>query len=288
MLEEGLLGIRSIMEQGFDAGRRDTDQLMCCSPCGGSIFSYMGRESGRVRRAALLPVILLGGLFGTLTLMSEDGASASTPVISAVGGLANVQGSGVSSLSISPKSQGDALVLSVKITSATATVTSVTGGGATAWTRLVSFQDNTSRDLELWLAKVSATGTSSITVGFSSSVATNSVELTAQEFTAGLGSSTSWTKDSAAGQNNASSTTIALPPLTPTGTGELYFGYSRSPGEVLAGSTTGFTYDPTADGNMVLFDPSVSSAVAPTSTQSPANTSSAVGALIKASSAGTT
>src|ERR1039458_9320636 len=192
-----------------------------------------------------------------------------------------------SSLSVSPKTQGDALGLSVKVSSATATVTSVSGGGATNWTRLVSFQDNASHDLELWLGTVSTTGTSSITVNFSSSVSSNSIELAAQEFTAGLGSSTLWTKDAAAGQNNALSTTIASPPLTPTETGELYFGYSRSPGEALAGSTSGFTYGQTADGNMVLFDPSVSSHVAPTSTQSPANTSAAVGALLEASSAST-
>ena len=249
----------------------------------------MVRGSARGGRAALLPIILVGGLLGTLT--SGVGASASTPVISAVGGLANVQGSGVSSLSVSPKTQGDALVLSVKVSSATATVTSVSGGGATNWSRLVSFQDNASavidHDLELWLGTVSTTGTSSITVNFSSSVSSNDIELAAQEFTAGLGSSTLWTKDAAAGQSNASSKTIASPPLTPTETGELYFSYSRSPGSVLAGSTSGFTYDQTADGNMVLFDPSVSSHVAPTSTQSPANTSAAVGALIEASSAST-
>jgi hypothetical protein len=232
-------------------------------------------------------VTTAGGTSATTTADQFSYLGSSAPVVSAVGGLADVQGNGANSLSVSPKSQGDALVLSVKVSSATATVTSVTGGGATAWARLVSFQDNASRDLELWLGTVGTAGASTVAVGFSSSVGSDNVELTAQEFTAGLGASTSWAKDAAAGQNNASSTTIASPPLTPTGTGELYFGYSRSPGTVLVGTTPGFTYDPTADGNMVLFDPSVSAAVAPTSTQSPANTSSAVGALIKASPAGT-
>ena len=245
-------------------------------------FAQMGRHSARI-----LAVIFLGGLLGPLTVAPKIAASASTPVISVVGGLADLQGNGVSSLPISPANLGDALVLSVKVSSATATVTSVTGGGVTSWTKLVSFQDNTSHDVELWLGTVSATGTSSITVGFSASVSSSNVELTAQEFTAGLGPSTLWTKDVAAGQNNASSTTIAFPPLTPTGAGELYAGYSRSPGEEYAGSTSGFTYHQTADGNMVLFDPSVSSAVAPTATQSPAGISAAVGALIEASSAST-
>ena len=204
-------------------------------------------------------------------------------MISPVGALADAQGNGVSSLPINPANIGDASVLSVKVSSASATVTSVTGGGVTSWTKLVSFSDNASHELELWLGTVSTTGTSSITVGFSASVCSSNVELTAHEFTAGLGSSTRWTKGVAAGQNNASSTTVASPALTPAGTGELYASYSRSPGEVTAGSTSGLTYEQTSGGNMVLFDPNVSSAAAPTSAQSPATTSAAVGALIEAS-----
>ena len=225
-------------------------------------------------------------LVGTSTTTTADQFSylrSSAPVISAVGRLTDVQGDGVSSVPVSPKNRGDALVLTVKVSSATATVTSVTGGGATAWARLVSFSDNASHDLELWLGTVSTTGASSVTVRFSSPVGSRNVELTVQEFTAGLGPFTLWAKDAAAGRNNASSGTIASPPLTPHRTGELYFGYSRSPGKALAGNTPGFTYERTADGNVVLFDPRVSAAVAPKSTQSPANTSSAVGALIEVS-----
>ncbi len=205
------------------------------------------------------------------------------PAISAVGSLADTEGTGVSSLSVSPEAVGDALVLTLKVSSATATATSVSGGGVTTWTKVTSFADNASHDLEIWLGTVTSAGSSQISVSYSSSVSSDSVELTAQEFTAGLGSATSWLVDQAGGQNNASSTTVASPPLTPTGTGELYVGYSRSPGQVLAGTTSGFTYDPTALGNMFLYDPDVSGAVAPTSAQSPADTSSTVGTLITVS-----
>jgi len=218
-----------------------------------------------------------------VTSIVFGGVSSAAPTITAVGGLADAQGSGVSSLTVSPKSVGDALVLTAKVSSATATVSSVAGGGVTTWTKLISYQDNTSHDLEIWLGTVTTAGSAKITVGYSTSVSGASVELTAQEFTAGLGATTVWAKDTAAGQSNVSSTTIASPPLTPATTGELYLGYSRSPGQLLAGSTPGFTYDPTALGNMVLYDTGVSSAVAPTSRQSPADTSSTVGALIEAS-----
>src|SRR6185312_13177821 len=120
------------------------------------------------------------------------------------------------------------------------------------------------------------TGTSSIRVGYSASVGSSDVELVAQEFTAGLGSATVWAKDAAAGQNNASSTSIAYPSLTASGPGELYVGYARSPYSESAGSTPGFTYHQSLEANTVVFDPSVSGTAAPTATQSPAGTSAAV------------
>src|SRR6185312_9767393 len=162
-------------------------------------------------------------------------------------------------------------------------VASVTGGGVTSWTKLVSFHDNSGRDIELWLGTVTTTGTSSIRVGYSASVGSSDVELVAQEFTAGLGSATLWAKDAAAGQNNASSTSIAYPSLTASGPGELYVGYARSPNSESAGSTPGFTYHQSYEANTVVFDPNVSGTAAPTATQSPAGTSAAVGALIKVS-----
>ena len=235
-------------------------------------------------RAAVVGCVALGVI---PVLLPAYAQASGTPTISAVGSLADAHGNGVSSLPVSPETVGDALVLTVKVSSATATVTSVSGGGVATWTSLTSFQDNASHDLEIWLGTVTTVGSSQISVSYSASVSSVSVELAAREFSAGLGASSVWTKDQAAGQNNASSTTIASPPLTPSGTGELYLSYSRSPGEVLAGSTSGFTYDPTSLGNMVLFDPTVSGAVAPTSTQSPANTSAAVAALIAVSSTST-
>jgi len=220
----------------------------------------------------------------------STGASATSPTgsstsatITAVGGLADVVGTGASSLPVTPRSLGDALVLTVKVSSASSHVASVSGGGAASWSKLVGFASSSSTDMEIWLGTVTTPGGASITVAYSSSVATRSVELTAQEFTAGLGAATVWAKDSAGGQDNTSSVTIASPALTPTATGELYLSYSRSPGQVLAGSTSGFTYDPTALGNMVLYDPGVTGAVAPTSLQSPAATSSSVGALVTVS-----
>src|SRR6202011_5978859 len=55
------------------------------------------------------------------------------------------------------------------------------------------------------------------------------------------------------------------------------------PNQGFAGSTTGGTYAPTALGNMFLFDSNLTGSLSPTSTQSPASTSSAIGAVIRVS-----
>jgi hypothetical protein len=60
--------------------------------------------------------------------------------------------------------------------------------------------------------------------------------------------------------NSASTIT---PSLAAAGSGELFLGYGRTPGSVLAGSATGDTYDQSAQANMVHDNPNVSGVVGP-------------------------
>jgi len=131
---------------------------------------------------------------------------------------------------------------------------------------------------------VATTGSSTITVTYSGSVASIATELSSQEFTNGTGPTTTWAKDvSGSSDNTTSSTTIKYPSLTPTGSAELYVGFARAAGTASAGSTAGFTYDLTpTNGDVYLYNPNVSAASAPTATQSPSGVSLAVGAMIKA------
>ena len=89
-----------------------------------------------------------------------------------------------------------------------------------------------------------------------------------------------WATDKTGTLNGASSTSVPFPSLTPSGSGELYFGYSAVAGTASAGTTSGFTYGVTAEANAVAYDTNVSGTVAPTATQSPAGTSSSVGVLL--------
>ncbi|HLG66527.1 MAG TPA: IPT/TIG domain-containing protein [Acidimicrobiales bacterium] len=228
-----------------------------------------------------------------VTVTTPAGTSATSPAdrftyttsnaISAVGSMANSSGSGVTTLGDSPQASGDALVLLVKAHSSSITVSSVSGGGASTWTRLTSYQDG-SHDMEVWLGPVTSTGPHTVTVTFSAGVSGVDTDLALQEFAASTGAQTTWSKDVAGGQANPSSTAVPYPSLTPTSSGELYFGYAVLPDAPPAGgSTPGFTFDITADGNIVAFDPSVTSTVAPVATQTMADPSASLAVLISAS-----
>jgi len=190
-------------------------------------------------------------------------------------------------LTVDAQNAGDILVLLVHVVDSTDTVSSVSGGGASVWA--LDQQDSdafgtTHHDTEIWQGEVSAPGTSDITVGFSSPLTGLNIDVFAQEFTAGLGSATTWSKDVGADQSNAAaSTEVDYPPLTPSATGELYFGYAWVPGNAIAGSTPGVNYDFTYDGNMICFDPAVSSELAPVASQDAAAESATIAVLIRAS-----
>jgi hypothetical protein len=227
-----------------------------------------------------------------ITVSAAGGTSATSPAdhftfvvpvssIAAVGSFTSNVGTGLSTLAVSPQNVGDVLVVFAQ--RAAGTLTAVSGGGVTTWTKGVQFAGSVGADEEIWYGKVTATGSSTVTFTWSTSVASHTEEYGVQEFTAGLGASTVWALDKTGTINGASSTSVPFPSLTPAGSGELYFGYSV-PGNVATGGTTsGFTYDVTAEGNLVAFDTNVTGAVAPVGTQSPASTSSSIGLLLSAS-----
>jgi RHS repeat-associated protein len=208
-------------------------------------------------------------------------SSPSSGTISAVGSLKQTGGTGKTTLSVNPQHVGDALVLAVGVFSPGATVSSVSGGGSTGWTRVSS--TTVGGDTELWLGTVTTTGSSTITVTFSASVSSKQTELDAQEYQSSIGSSTTWALDVAGNASTTSSSTVVnLPPLTPTGSSELYVDYTPVDNLAVAGSTTGFTYDVTSSGSLFAYDPSVSAAVSPTAAQTPAGSYVEAAALLTA------
>ena len=122
-------------------------------------------------------------------------------IISAVGSLADDDGTGVTTLSVSPQHVGDLVALSVRVSSSSISVSSISGGGVSTWTRQREgpYSGYGGNDFEIWTGVVSSTGSSTVTVSFSGSVASDGVELTGQEFSAASGSSTTWGLDTGAG-----------------------------------------------------------------------------------------
>lgn len=213
--------------------------------------------------------------------------------ITAVGTLKSAAANGTTTLAVSPVNRGDCWLMAVFYNSSTVSTTGVTGGGVAAggWSRVAPRTLNSHGDgeFEIWLGEATTTGSSTITVAFSGSVAAVFVELAAQEFNSGLGENVSWTGsqttwalDKTGFRNNASSTVIAFPTLVPAGAGELYFGYMLTTTGVSAGATSGYTYALDSNGNQCCWNPNISASTSPTSSQSPAGISAGTAVLVTA------
>ena len=130
---------------------------------------------------------------------------------------------------------------------------------------------------------MTTTGSSTITVSFSSSVSSTGTEILAQEYQSSTGTSTTWSLDVAGNAGTTvSSTVINLPTLTPSGSHELYVDYTGVDNNAVAGSTSGVTYDVTTGTNLFAYDPNVSASLSPTASQTPSSTYSEVAALLTA------
>ena len=142
--------------------------------------------------------------------------------VSAVGSVAQSVGNGDSTLSDDPQHVGDALVLGISV-GANDPVSSVSGGGAT-WKYLARETGSDPGNIELWLGTVTSTGSSTITVAYTTGIGSTFVDIAAQEFTNGTGASTTWSEDTSGVLNNNWSSTVSLPTLTASASGELYVG----------------------------------------------------------------
>src|ERR1700688_3961060 len=260
-------------------------------------FGSVAATSFTINSASSITAASPAGTLGTVdvNVTNSSGTSATgtadhftyaplAGVISAVGPFTSAHGTALTTLAVAPQTVGDVLVVFAVVSTSTPKVSSISGGGVTTWTKAVQFDGTTyTADLEIWFGKVTSTGSSTITFTWSASIAGHASEYGAQEFTAGLGASTIWAADKTGTLNGASSTTVAFPSLTPSGSSELFFSYALVANNASAGSTSGFTYAVTTEGNVATYDPNVSGAVSPTATQSPAGVSSSVAVLLSAS-----
>jgi hypothetical protein len=201
--------------------------------------------------------------------------------------VANWDTNNTNTLNISPSAVGDEIVLTTQIPTGGVTVTGVSGGGVGSWTKAVANNGNgTVNRVEMWIGTVSSTGSSTITVTYSSAPGVN--EITATEFTAaGVNASTSWGIVNASSQlNSSSSSTVTFPNLLAVNGFELYVGYGQVQNPpATAGSTTGFNYIQTStQHNMLTYNTSTNANTPyqPTANQNSAGQSNTVGAILTA------
>lgn len=206
------------------------------------------------------------------------------PTISAVGSAATSGGTGTTTLSVSPTAVGDVLVLATNLTSTTLSVSSVAGGGVTTWARIAGPFVGSSGTIGMWMGQVTTAGSATITVTGSGSLASTTVRLLAQQFTSTRGALTQWGLAVASnGVTNASSTTVTYPTIVPDGTNQVYIGYARTANAgSTSGQTAGYTVQLDNGSNPFIYGPNVAVSQSPTSVQTSAGVSSAVGALIVA------
>ena len=206
-------------------------------------------------------------------------------VITAVGSFTSKTGTALTTLAVTPQTLGDVLVVFAEAGTTGATVSSVSGGGVTTWTKGVGFIGTGGVDTEIWFGKVTATGAQTITFTWSG------IDRRAHHRVRGPGVQLRrW------GHPRCGPSTSPAPPTGPSLhhgavpephperiSGELYFGYAEVANNAGTGSTPGFTSVVTTNGNSAAYDPGVSGTVAPSATQSPAGVSTAVGVLLSAS-----
>ena len=182
----------------------------------------------------------------------------------------NTSGSAVTSLAVAPSNVGDLLIFYSHATN-NVSVSSVSGGGVTTWTKTTSGANGTNAgSVEMWRGVVTSAGAATVTVTYSSSPGTN--EIVVEEFTMHSTNSTWAIDNSGVYYNSTTSTTVDYPSLTPTNSGELYTGYAWAGSSMSAGTTAGYTYVATSASHYLAYNPNVTggSATQPTATQSTA------------------
>lgn len=166
-----------------------------------------------------------------------------------------------------------------------AVATSVGSAGTTNWQLVVGpgFDATFQGGPAIWMGEVVTVGADTLNVTWDPAHA-NTTYIAVIQFTATVASGPPiWQIDKTGGPTvGTPGTTITWPSLTPTGTGELYFGTSAEGQNPSAGSTSGFTYATDGSVNEYCYNPSVGTAVAPTCTQASSATWTVLSALIRA------
>ena len=206
-------------------------------------------------------------------------------VISGVGSFYHVGATnGLKTLPVTPSAIGDCFIFGCTLGSGT--LTAISGGGVTTWTKLVgpfSPTGYSAASTQLWLGPITATGSQTITI---TGTLTSTNRLVAKQFTAGGGANTVWLADGSGGTKETDSTASANTPfatLVPSAPQRLYVGYGPvGTTATTSGQTSGYTVQTDDGTNPYIWNPNVTTSQSPNVIQASAGHSTNVSALIYA------
>ena len=154
------------------------------------------------------------------------------------------RGGSTGSISLSNQAVGNLLIVEVHAPlTATVWPTALSAGGATWALAGVKFSGTTnSCSAAVFFGRVTATGTQTATITWSGSTP-GQIHYAGQEFHSTIGG---WLLDKQGNLDIAG--TAAWPTLTPAVSGEIYFGYAYNSFTATVGTTSGYTWNASADG----------------------------------------
>jgi hypothetical protein len=219
--------------------------------------------------------------------------------ISQVGSMwtANNNSGFATSIALNPVNIGDIFVLVIELKYSAAsnrTVTGISGIGIT-WQATATFQRlmvDGIHAVEVWYGTVTATGSHTHTVSYSSTTGQTAGSINGHELTSTAGSTTVWSVDTTGFNDpNTSNTSFPYPTLTSALDKECYIGYLAITGSASAGSDAGWVYTTDLRGNWDAVNVNVGNAGTPASTHQTSGSSQTwftVGVLFQAATATTT
>ena len=194
---------------------------------------------------------------------------------------------GAHTIAVNPQHAGDLVIISMQVHSTTAAIASVSGGNVATWQQAAIYHDTVNNlTYDVFYGVATATGASTATLTYTQNLSTMEVELVADSYTASAG--TNWTVVASGGttSNGASSSSVVFPTLmSGTLATQLYWGASEEHTSGGVGSTPGFTYHQSANGNEFIDNPALAplSSYAPVAPESPADLWTAIGIIFAVS-----
>jgi hypothetical protein len=199
--------------------------------------------------------------------------------ISSAGSLTSTTGTALTSLAVTATAANDLWVVCVIVKNATITTTGVSSALSSNWTNVTgNWLDGGSAQESIWIGHMTGPGTDTLNFTFSGSMAGVGIDIDAHPFHSTV-VNPAWTVDSFGFQANVSSTTVSFPPLTAK-LGELYWGHARVPTSANTPAPAGFIFNPDANGNPEMYNPSVVYGLVSPTLQQAAGTSQTIAILV--------